>query len=137
MFIDEIFRRVMKLIWWRSELSFENKMLIWSWIQNYRIDEEKRKEENEKKTKKKTKKMKCWFDHEFKVIELTKSVKLIWWRSKLSFEEKMLIWSLTQDYRIDEKEEEKENWNNWSIKLSLENSIDCLNNRLKCFYSIH
>ena len=134
MFVDEIFRRVMKLIWWRSKFSIEEKMLIWPWAQNYHWrNERKRRRKRRRKRKKKRRsvdadliidsklsnwrkmwswfdeaqsfrlKKRCWFDHWLKVIELTKNVKLIWWNSEFSFEEKMLIWSLIQSYRIDDE----------------------------------
>ena len=87
--------------------------VVWSWLddaQSFRL------------------KKRCWFDHELRAIidkkkekknEKKSEADLII-DSKLSIEEKMLIWSLTQSYRIDEKE--KENWDNWSIELSLEDS---------------
>ena len=33
--IDEVFRRVVKLIWWRPKLSLGGEVLIWSWAQDY------------------------------------------------------------------------------------------------------
>ena len=74
-----------------------------------------------KKRKKKTKK-KYWSDHWLKVIELTKNVKLTWWRSKFSIEDEMLIWSLNSElsnWRRRKKRRRKK-CDNWSIELSLE-----------------
>ena len=83
-----------------------------------------KKKKTKKKTKKKeTKKIWCWFDHWFKAIELAK-MKLIWWRSEFSIENEMLIWSLSlrlSNWRRRKRKSKK--WcDNWSIKLSLENS---------------
>ena len=108
------------------------------------------KKKMKKKTKKKTKKtkliwsltqsfrlkMRRWFDHWAQNYRIDENVKLIWWRSKLSIENEMLIWSLTQNYHW-RKRKRKKSWNSWSIKLSLESSIECRSIRLMCFYSIH
>ena len=108
------------------------------------------KKKMKKKTKKKAKetkltwsltqsfrlKMKRWSDHWVQSYRIDESVKLIWWRSKFSIEGEVLTWSLTQNYHW-RRRRKRRNWDSWSIKLSLEDSIECRSTRLMCFYSIH
>ena len=52
-------------------------------------------------------------------------MKLIWWRSEFSIENEMLIWSLSSKLSNCRKRKKNKKWcDNWSIKLSFENSLN-------------
>ena len=134
MSVDEIFRRVVKLIWWRSKLSIEEEMLIWSWAQNYHW---RRRSEKKKRRRRRRKDADLIIDSELSNWRKVWS----WFDETQSFRLKKRCWfdHWAQSYRIVEKEKEKVRMtvDQSYVKLSLKILIECRSIRLMCFYSIH